>query len=99
MPATRRKPDPDWSKRQHASFIYDRLRFHPLPPQTAGTSSSTDTHAKIFPPCLFALVPGIALLNAFPTLENGVKEAVTGTYETYAAVESCAAGAAGTALQ
>lgn len=38
--------------------------------------------------CLVALVPGIALETAFPTLEKGFKEAVTGTYETNAAVES-----------
>lgn len=38
--------------------------------------------------CLVALVPGIALETAFPSLENGFTEAVTGTYETNAAVES-----------
>lgn len=73
-------------------FIYEPIAFQSSPTKQAGfqqqTNSSTDTHKNLSRPYLLALVPGIALLKAFPTLENGAKEAVTGTYETNAAVES-----------
>lgn len=54
-------------------------------PATAKSSTGEEARAT---PHLSGLVPGMARLAALRTRENGLKEAVTGTYETKAEAES-----------